>query len=55
MKYRVDLSAHYSIVVEADDEFEAGRLAEEIVNADPTNASFFEVDDGGVNEVDEND
>lgn len=53
MKYRVDLSAHYSIVVEADDEFEAGRLAEEIVNSDPTNASF-EVDDGGVEEIDEN-
>lgn len=52
MRYRVNLSAHYSIVVEADDEFEAGQLAEEIVNADPTNASF-EVDDCGVEEIEE--
>ncbi|MBP5722181.1 MAG: hypothetical protein J6X18_01165 [Bacteroidales bacterium] len=34
MKYRVDLTAHVSIVVEANDEFEAERIAEETVNGD---------------------
>lgn len=53
MKYRVDLSAHVSIVVEANDEYEAGNIAQTKVNKSPLLFdSYFEVDDGGVEEID---
>lgn len=53
MKYRVDLTAHVSIVVEANDEFEAGRIAEKEVNGDTALDAYFEVDDEGVEEINE--
>lgn len=51
MKYRVDLSAHYSIVVEANDEIEAEAVAERLVNGDKMLDTYFEVDDDGVEEI----
>ena len=51
MKYRVDLTAHVSIVVEANDEFEAERIAEQEVNGDTALDAYFEVDDGGIEEI----
>ena len=53
MKYRVDLTAHVSIVVEANDGFEAERIAEREVNGDATLDAYFEVDDGGIEEFNE--
>lgn len=53
MKYRVDLTAHVSVVVEADDEFEAERIAEETVNGSEILDTYFEVDDEGIEEIDE--
>ena len=53
MKYRVDLTAHVSVVVEADDEFEAERIAEQEVNGNPALDASFEVDDGGIEEINE--
>ncbi len=51
MKYRVDLVAHTSIVVEANDEYEAGEIAEELINGAPLKDAYFEVEDGGVEEI----
>lgn len=51
MKYRVNLVAHTSIVVEAENEFEAGEIAERIVNGDELPDAYFEVEDEGVEEI----
>lgn len=51
MKYRVDLTAHVSVVVEAENEFEAERIAEQEVNGDTALDAYFEVDDGGIEEI----
>lgn len=53
MKYRVDLTAHFSVVVEADNEFEAERIAEQEVNGDKAFDVYFEVDDEGIEEINE--
>jgi hypothetical protein len=45
------LTAHVSVVVEAEDEFEAERIAERDVNGDATLDAYFEVDDGGIEEI----
>ena len=55
MKYRVDLVAHTSIVVEAEDEFEAGEIAERIVNGEELPDTYFEVEDDGVEEIGDED
>lgn len=52
MKYRVDLTAHVSIVVEADNEYEARNIAEKKANERPLllfNA-YYRVDDCGIEE-----
>ena len=53
MKYRLDLTPHVFLVVEANDEFEAERIAEQEVNGDATLDVYFEVDDEGIEEINE--
>ena len=53
MKYRVDLTAHVSVVVEADNEYEAERIAEQEVNGDKELDAYFEVDNEGIEEINE--
>lgn len=53
MKYRVDLVARTS-VVEAEDEFEAERIAENYCNTNPSFYPQYEVEDGGIEETEDN-
>lgn len=52
MKFRVDLVAHSSMIVEATDEYAAERLAVEHANGSPSFRATFEVEDGGIEAVD---
>lgn len=53
MKYRVDLVARTSVVVEAEDEFEAERIAENYCNTSPSFYHQYEVEDGGIEETED--
>lgn len=53
MKYRVDLVARASVVVEAEDEFEAERIAENYCNTNPSFYPQYEVEDGGIEETED--
>lgn len=56
-KVRVDFSAHCSVVVAVDDTDdmydEAVRIAEEYVEGNPSIRTNWEVDDGGFDDVDD--
>lgn len=56
-KVRVDFSAHYSVVVAVDDTDdmydEAVTIAEEYVEGNPSIRPNWEVDDGGFDDVDD--
>ena len=58
-KIRVDLTAHTSIVVgvnECDDMYDkAAEIAESFIQGNPSFDAYWEVDDGGVDDADEND
>ena len=56
-KVRVDFSAHYSVVVEVEDEESyydrAAELAEEYIQGNPAIRPEWELDDGGVDDADD--
>jgi len=53
MKYRVDLVARTSVVVEAEDEYEAERIAENYCNTSPSFYPQYEIEEGGVEETED--
>ncbi len=54
MNYRVDLVSHYTVVVNASSEEKAIKLAEKYVNENPAVSPYFEFEDGGIEETDDN-
>lgn len=53
MNYRVDLVSHYTIVVDASNEENAITLAEKYVNESPSVRPYFEFEDGGIEETED--
>lgn len=54
MNYRVDLVSHYTVVVNASSEEKAIELAERYVNESPSVRPYFEFEDGGIEETEDN-
>ena len=52
-RYRIDLVSRTSIVVEAADEDRAVKMAENYANTSPAFRPIFEMEDGGIEETED--